>query len=38
MICVSLMPRSTDEALRHLARLAQSPILSAAKGGDRIIP
>jgi len=34
MIAVSLMPRSTDEALRHLARLAQSPILSAAKGGE----
>ncbi len=31
MICVSLMPRSTDEALAALARLAQSPILSAAQ-------
>ncbi|HUX00589.1 MAG TPA: type I 3-dehydroquinate dehydratase [Phycisphaerae bacterium] len=36
MIAVSLMSRSTDDALRDLARLAavKSPILSAAKGGE----
>jgi len=34
MIAVSLMPRSTDDALAALSRLAQSPILSAAKGGE----
>jgi 3-dehydroquinate dehydratase/shikimate dehydrogenase len=38
MICVSLMPRSTDEALRHLDRLASDkrPILSEAKGGESV--
>jgi len=36
MIAVSLMPRSNDEALRHLARLTQSPILSEAKGGESV--
>jgi len=34
MIAVSLMPRSTDDALATLSRLVQSPILSAAKGGE----
>jgi len=38
MICISLMPRSTDEALRHLARLAsvKSPTLREAKGGEPV--
>ena len=38
MIAVTLIPRSTEDALRSLERLAdvKSPLLSAAKGGDRI--